>query len=193
MRNVHWFLITFFVAIVGSLLIFREVDSTSTRIEQPITYREFSEQLGEHYKPIFEKRIKAHNLALELACMADNIYNEAGFESIEGQLAVATVVWNRVKSPDYPKTVCGVVYERHVDFRNHKVVCQFSWTCKPKRKLNKKKYKQSREIAREVLLKHRLLADVSGATLYHAVYVHPDWADRTEQIGQIGTHLFYRE
>ena len=125
--------------------------------------------------------------------MADNVYQEAGFEPEEGQLAVATVVLNRVKSPEYPKTVCGVVYERRIDPKNHRIVCQFSWTCKPKRKPNKEHYKQAREIAKRTLLKHQILEIVSGATLYHAVYVHPDWADKTEQVEQIGSHVFYRE
>jgi spore germination cell wall hydrolase CwlJ-like protein len=37
---------------------------------------------------------------------------EAEAESFEGQLAVATVIMNRVKSPDYPKTITGVIMDK---------------------------------------------------------------------------------
>lgn len=36
---------------------------------------------------------------------------EASAESFEGKLAVATVIMNRVKSPDYPNTIKGVIYD----------------------------------------------------------------------------------
>ena len=49
--------------------------------------------------------------ARELRCMATAIYFEARDEPIRGQLAVAQVIMNRIRSPFYPKTVCGVVYQ----------------------------------------------------------------------------------
>jgi spore germination cell wall hydrolase CwlJ-like protein len=57
-----------------------------------------------------------------LTCLADNVYNEARGESIEGQLAVALVTLSRTLFPEYPKDVCGVVYQKN----------QFSWTFDPK-------------------------------------------------------------
>ena len=44
-------------------------------------------------------------------CLADNMYFEARNQSVLSQIAVSQVVMNRVQSPDYPNTVCGVVYE----------------------------------------------------------------------------------
>ena len=43
--------------------------------------------------------------------LANLIYCEAGGESYEGQLAVASVVINRVRSSVYPNTVVGVIYQ----------------------------------------------------------------------------------
>ena len=43
------------------------------------------------------------------ACLARAMYFESNRSSREGMLAVGTVVMNRVKSPDYPGSVCGVV------------------------------------------------------------------------------------
>lgn len=37
---------------------------------------------------------------------------EATGESFDGQLAVATVIMNRVNSPDFPKTITGVIYDK---------------------------------------------------------------------------------
>ena len=43
-----------------------------------------------------------------LACL---VYCEAGNQSYEGQLAVANVVLNRVKSPLFPNTISEVIYQ----------------------------------------------------------------------------------
>ncbi len=40
---------------------------------------------------------------------------EAGGESYEGKLAVANVILNRVKSPDFPNTIYGVVFDKYND------------------------------------------------------------------------------
>ena len=71
----------------------------------------------------------------EIECMAKNIYFEAAVESTAGQLAVAQVTLNRVKSSYYPNTVCEVVYEgKHYttskgDQFPVRDRCQFSWYC----------------------------------------------------------------
>ncbi len=46
----------------------------------------------------------------DLDLLAALIYCEAGGESYEGQLAVASVVMNRVRSAAYPNTISGVIY-----------------------------------------------------------------------------------
>ena len=50
-------------------------------------------------------------LRQELTCLAQNIYFEARSEPLEGKLAVAHVVMNRVASRYFPDTVCGVVQD----------------------------------------------------------------------------------
>lgn len=44
--------------------------------------------------------------------LANLIYCEAGGESYEGQVAVGAVVINRLRSPLYPSTVSGVIYQK---------------------------------------------------------------------------------
>ena len=42
-------------------------------------------------------------------CLAQNIYFEAGNQSLEGMAAVADVTLNRVQNSRYPNTICDVV------------------------------------------------------------------------------------
>lgn len=46
----------------------------------------------------------------DLKLLAKITMVEAGYESYEGQLAVANVIMNRVKSPAFPDTIKGVIY-----------------------------------------------------------------------------------
>ncbi len=48
----------------------------------------------------------------ELTLLAAIIQCEAGGESYECQLAVGAVVMNRVKSPEYPNTIYGVIHQK---------------------------------------------------------------------------------
>lgn len=59
-----------------------------------------------------EKRIARHD-PQEHECLARAMYFESNRNSSEGMLAVGTVVMNRVASPKYPSTICGVVGQRH--------------------------------------------------------------------------------
>ena len=47
----------------------------------------------------------------DLQLMARAINGEARGEPYEGQVAVGAVILNRVKSPEFPNTIAGVIYE----------------------------------------------------------------------------------
>ncbi len=47
----------------------------------------------------------------DLYLLAKCVYAEARGESYKGQVAVAAVILNRVKSPDFPNTISGVIYQ----------------------------------------------------------------------------------
>ncbi|EOS56946.1 spore cortex-lytic enzyme [Paenibacillus barengoltzii] len=47
----------------------------------------------------------------DLKIMANAVYGEARGEPFEGQVAVAAVILNRVKSPSFPNTVSGVIFQ----------------------------------------------------------------------------------
>jgi N-acetylmuramoyl-L-alanine amidase len=49
--------------------------------------------------------------ANDLKIMANAVYGESRGEPYEGQVAVAAVILNRVKSPNFPNTPTGVVFQ----------------------------------------------------------------------------------
>ena len=48
----------------------------------------------------------------DLYLMAKAIYAEGRGESYTGQVAIGAVIMNRLKSPDFPNTIAGIVYQK---------------------------------------------------------------------------------
>ena len=130
---------------------------------------------------------------LQVECLAQNMYFESGHESEKGQIAVGMVTMNRVKSGEYPTTICGVVKQKV------KSTCQFSWYCEGKfdvkslTHFNNMLYNNIRELAVYVYANHDKIEDPSrGALFYHADYVKPGWKNMV-YLTQIGRHKFYNK
>ena len=133
----------------------------------------------------------------QLACMAKNIFYEAGNESILGQAAVARVVMNRV-AHGFAHTPCAVIYQAHivekvVDDEATKVkLCQFSWVCEDKSEPNKnsQRYKLAQQVAYDVMA-NDAYNDVlpKSALFFHNLTVDPLWPYK--QVAKIGNHIFY--
>lgn len=124
----------------------------------------------------------------EWQCLKEAIYFEARGESLEGQVAVAEVILNRVDSPLYPRTVCGVVKQRGGGG------CQFSYVCdgRTDRMREKAAADLAGRIARAMLDgAPRVLTD--GATHFHVRGLRPSWSKRFDKTAAIGAHLFYRQ
>ncbi|MCA1661017.1 MAG: cell wall hydrolase [Novosphingobium sp.] len=123
-----------------------------------------------------------------LHCLTTAIYYEAATEPDAGQRAVAQVVLNRVAHPQWPDSVCGVVYQG-----SERPGCQFSFACDGSmaRAPVRMWWQRARAVA-ERALAGDVYAPVGLATYYHTGAVHPAWADRMTYLGAIGAHLFYR-
>ena len=141
-------------------------------------------------RPRYADLIDPDNLGKEQRCLAEAVYFEARSESLEGQAAVAQVVLNRVKSGLYPSSICGVVYQN----RHRHLACQFTFACEGKalRILDAESWERAKTVASAVLEGKTYLADVGGATHYHANYVKPYWARRLKKMDVIGRHIFYK-
>lgn len=129
----------------------------------------------------------------EFICLALNDYFEARGESLAGRLAVAKVVVNRTMDRRYPSNICDVIKQNKARVMHR---CQFSWYCdgRPDTPYNRVAWRRSLKLAAAVLQKDSSIADPTGGALwYHAVFVHPKWADNLEVSGIVGGHIFYTD
>jgi spore germination cell wall hydrolase CwlJ-like protein len=124
-----------------------------------------------------------------LRCLTQAVYFEAALESTEGQEGVAQVVLNRVRDPNYPNSVCGVVFEG----AERTTGCQFSFTCDGALAQAPVgwAWDRAKRVAERALSGY-VATKVGTATHYHADYVHPWWSPTLAKITQIGAHIFYR-
>jgi len=123
-------------------------------------------------------------------CLANAIYFESRGEPVRGQIAVAQVVLNRVFSPFYPKTVCGVVYQ---NAHRHNS-CQFTFACDgiPDIVTEPEPWERAKRIARDMLDGKLWMPEVAKSTHYHAYWVHPSWVGEMKKMYSLGVHKFYR-
>ena len=124
-----------------------------------------------------------------LSCLTAAIYYEAGMEGPAGQRAVAQVVLNRLRHPDYPKSICGVVFEG----AERATGCQFTFTCDGSlaRAPSATGWRRARLVA-EAALEGGVDPQVGHATHYHAVYVVPYWSPGLLKVATVGAHIFYQ-
>lgn len=113
-------------------------------------------------------------------CLEKNIYFESRGESLAGKIAVGLVTLNRVSSPKWPNSECGVVWQKK----------QFSWTWDGLSDIPKDKeaYAQAvyaAKVAREI---HA----VKNADHYHKYTIWPKWADSEKLKGFVDKHMFYK-
>ena len=67
------------------------------------------------FEKLFTKTTNAasnSNTTSDVQLLARAINGEARGEPYEGQVAVGAVILNRVKSPNFPNTIAGVIYEK---------------------------------------------------------------------------------
>ena len=143
---------------------------------------------------VTESPIAAANLehAAQSECLAEVMYYEARGEGLAGQKAVAEVVLQRTRDANYPKTVCGVVYD---GVQHDRRDCQFSFACDGtlRRPRDATAWERVRVLADKILSGSVRLANLTGhAIAYHSVDVAPAWAETMLRTAQIGNHVFYR-
>ena len=115
-------------------------------------------------------------------CLAGAVYFESKGEPLRGQLSVAEVILNRMRSGRFPKSACGVVKQRG----------QFSFVrggrIPPvaRGSLAWKRAVAIAHIAREGLAD----GGAPRALFFHARYVSPRW--KLTRVAAVGNHIFYR-
>jgi N-acetylmuramoyl-L-alanine amidase len=118
----------------------------------------------------------------ELECLATGIYFESKGEPLAGQLAVGKVIANRADSGRFPRTYCGVLFQRG----------QFSFIhgrSLPSVARSGKQWQTAVAIAK--IVDQDLKESPAGdALFFHARYVSPGW--HMKRVASIGNHIFYR-
>lgn len=137
------------------------------------------------------ERFLVEQVLVEQRCLAEAMYYEARGEGEEGEKAIAEVVFHRMKTPGYPHSVCGVVYERAAPGHG----CQFSFTCNGEMQAPRRAgaWLRAKHLAARILSGFvRLENETENAVSFHAVGIEPGWGDGLVRTIQIGNHVFYR-
>ncbi len=116
----------------------------------------------------------------DVRCLATAVYFESKGEPIEGQLAVAQVIMNRVESGRYAANSCGVIHQAG----------QFSFVRdgRTDRVGDNRQWRIAQAVA--VIAATRNWKEIVGdATAFHATRVAPKWA--MKKVSRIGNHVFY--
>ena len=137
----------------------------------------------------FVLKASAAERARALLCLTQAVYYEAALEPPDGQAAVAQTVINRVRNPNFPKSVCGVVYQGSSQVTG----CQFSFTCDGSRQRAPIEpfWSRAKAVADRALNGY-VMPQTGLSTHYHADYVLPRWSPTLVKIGQFGSQIFYR-
>lgn len=122
-------------------------------------------------------------LMQEYQCLKYNLHFEARGEGTKGMIAVANVVVNRSQHPNFPNTICGVVFQKH------KKTCQFSWVCKNPKLDQLKVDDRAKIIAYEAVVNKTLKDNTGGALFFHSGEF-PGWNNVRPTVS-IGNHTFY--
>lgn len=114
-------------------------------------------------------------------CLAQVLYFEAKSEPMMGLEAVAATVFNRMTLPQYPRTVCGVIYQSQ----------QYSWTANHAN-WTRRPPKHFFALARNFMGMRSELAQLYPVTHFHHYASRPHWSSSLDYYGQYGAHQFYR-
>ena len=135
-------------------------------------------------------------------CLALNMYHEARGQGTAGELAVTTVVMNRVNDSRFPNTICGVVKQgpTRPSWKDPKILfpikhkCQFSWYCdgKSDKVKDTECYKDILLIA-EVMYTYETEDFTQGSLWYHNPKVKPKWSMVYTKTVKIDNHIFYKD
>ena len=128
--------------------------------------------------------------AKDVECLATAIYYEARGDTIEAQIAVGQTVLNRVRSGAYPRSICGVVYQKG----ERDGTCQYSFVCDGLLGMSKIEadWDLARDLAHQLLAGAAWLAEIGDATHCHPITEHPPWARYLQRVKRIGGVVFYR-
>lgn len=121
-------------------------------------------------------------LSKDMRCLASAVYFESKGEPLEGQLAVAQVIMNRVASGRFADDICGVVYQPGQ--------FSFTWDGRSDEPSDSPAWRTAQAVA-VIAATDNWREVVPDATHFHATRVSPGWHN-LRKISRVGNHIFYR-
>jgi N-acetylmuramoyl-L-alanine amidase len=121
--------------------------------------------------------LPAADLSDDARCLAIAVYHESKGEPVEGQLAVAQVILNRVESGHFASSICGVVRQPG----------QFSFVYRTPGTSAQWRTAQAVAIVAITENWHEV---APNSTYFHAKRVAPGWTS-VKRVSAIGNHIFY--
>ncbi len=131
---------------------------------------------------------KAGEIDHDLWALALNIYHEAG-QGRQAMLAVGWLTLNRLRHPDFPKSLYEVVFDANG------AGCAFSWTCDGVDDLPRDlgRFALALQVARELLSPNPPPDPTKGALFMHArTRKPPAYTKQLRRAAVIGQNVFYR-
>ena len=136
--------------------------------------------------PTLETLVAAHDddvdaIDADTECVAKVVHHEAANQPLQGQLAVAEVILNRMRSGRFPTTPCAVANQPGQFFHTDGYHVPHS----------SPRWRTAVAIAR-VAEAGEAPPAAPGALFFHASYVRPAWSHRRPLVAQIADQVFYR-
>lgn len=128
----------------------------------------------------------------ELRILAEAIYFESRSEYWTGQEAVAHVIVNRLKHPEFPDTIEEVVYQDS----NKKNRCQFSYACDGRSEKIRDLAAWENCVVSASRVYYGMAKDNTGGATYYInrnISTNQAFFRTLELTKKIGSHTFYRE
>lgn len=120
----------------------------------------------------------------ERTCMAQMIYHEARGETLNGQIAVISVVLNRIDAMRWSDSICGNVGWPHA----------FSFVDAETKAIPATEEMEAWHVAWTLAgLITEPSPDLLEVDHYHTVNVDPYWNDVMDHVTTIGDHMFYTD
>lgn len=137
----------------------------------------------------------------EMQCAKCAVYHEARGESLEGQVAVALTLFNRVESPRFPDTMCEVVWQKGYVRSISRWIGQFSFTTDgasdTMNEIDAIKASEAAVALARIVYEYDLEEEFNGMNKdvlwYHTDAVKPNWSQVYDPVVMIGNHMFYSD
>ena len=187
------------IAIITSITLYNLTNTINSKLKLPYEPFPIVNVHGDVTKNTYESinnRWKYVSFTKEKLCLAKNLFFEARGEKLKGLLAVALVTFNRVKSKQFPDSICEVVWQKRKSKKTGLMVAQFSWTLDDITNTphNNSKWKEIYRLVDTIMNDNKMnnIVDFTkGAKFYHNHNINPLWNKRMVKTLTLGNHIFY--